>query len=331
MPTALITGISGQDGYYLSQLLLEKDYRVFGFTRRVATDLQTLLRDVELFQGDLRDRDAIQGVLERSEPDEIYNLAGISFLPFCETHPELAEGVNVGGVANLLSVVIDMGLRDTRFYQASSSEMFGRSQPPPYNEDTKLLPESEYARSKVAAHELIQHHRERHGIFAVSGILFNHESPRRPPTYVTRKVTQAAAAIRLGHNYQLRLGDLSAKRDWGFAGNFVHAMWLMLQQNDPKDFVIATGQLHSVEDLVRTAFAVVGIEGWEQHVTIDSALVRPAELHAPLGDASRARSVLGWRPSVTFKQMIQMMVEEDMRSFSGVKKPGCRGVSNEAP
>lgn len=315
MPTALITGISGQDGYYLSRLLREKDYRVFGLSRRVTPHLQALLGDVYLFQGDLQNKDAIREVLDKSRPDEVYNLAGISFLPFCETHPGLTQAVNVDGVANLLSALMEMDLGSSRFYQASSSEMFGRSQPPPYNEETKLLPESEYARSKVAAHELILHHRERYGSFAASGILFNHESPRRPTTYVTRKVTRGAAAIRLGHDHQLRMGDLSARRDWGFAGDFVQAMWLMLNQDEPRDFIVATGQLHSVEDLVRMAFAAAGIESWEQHVTIDPVLVRPAELYPPLGDASRARSVLGWKPSVTFEQIIQMMVDEDLRSI----------------
>ena len=314
MATALVTGITGQDGSYLAELLLGKGYRVVGMTRRSSTSsderISHLAGLIELVQGDLLDQASLVAALQASEPDEVYNLAAQSFVPTSWNQPVLTAEFTALGVTRLLEAIRQVNPR-IRFYQASSSEMFGKVREVPQTELTPFHPRSPYGVAKAYGHFITVNYRESFDMFAASGILFNHESPRRGLEFVTRKVTDAAARIALGHASELRMGNLDAQRDWGFAGDYVHAMWLMLQQAVPADYVVATGVAHSVRDLCRIAFERVGLE-YEQFVVIDPQLHRPAEVDHLLGDAARARSELGWAPRVEFATMIEMMVDADL-------------------
>ena len=312
--TALFTGVTGQDGSYLAELLLDKGYRVVGMTRRtsVATDerIAHLLDRIELVQGDLLDQASLVSALAGTSPDEVYNLAAQSFVPTSWNQPVLTGEFTALGVTRILEAIRQVDPR-IRFYQASSSEMFGRVRDVPQTEATPFHPRSPYGVAKAYGHFLTVNYRESYGMFAVSGILFNHESPRRGLEFVTRKITHGVARIALGQTTELRLGNLDARRDWGFAGDYVRAMWAMLQQPDPEDFVVATGVDHSVRDVCRVAFERAGLD-YERHVVIDPALLRPAEVDHLLGDASRARARLGWQPEVGFEELIGMMVDADL-------------------
>lgn len=316
MKRALITGITGQDGSYLAEFLLEKGYQVFGLVRRSSTlnfeRIRHIQDRVELVSGDLTDQNSLLYALQQSQPDEVYNLAAQSFVQTSWTQPVLTGDVTSLGVTRILEAirVFDPGIR---FYQASSSEMFGKVQAVPQREDTPFYPRSPYGVAKVYGHWATVNYRESYGIFAVSGILFNHESPRRGLEFVTRKVTDGVARIKMGLQSELRLGNLDAKRDWGFAGDYVKAMWLMLQQDTPDDFVIATGETNSVRDLVETAFSRAGLD-WESHVVMDPRFVRPAEVDLLVGDAGRARDYLAWEPEVDFRGLIHMMVDADLEN-----------------
>ena len=315
---ALITGITGQDGSYLAELLLEKGYEVFGLTRRLSATnfwrIEHLQDRLTLLPGDLLDQLSLIRVLEKTRPDELYNLAAMSFVPASWDQPMLTGEFNSQGVTRVLEAVrvVDPKIR---VYQASSSEMYGKVREVPQKESTPFYPRSPYGVSKVFAHYITVNYRESYNLFAVSGILFNHESPRRGLEFVTRKVTDGVARIKQGRAKELRLGNLDAHRDWGFAGDYVRAMWLMLQQPTADDFVIATGEAHSVQELVQIAFDRVGLD-WKQYVQLDPAFLRPAEVDHLIGDASKAKSVLGWQPSVTFKQLVEMMVDEDLKRHS---------------
>ncbi len=311
---ALITGITGQDGTYLAELLLEKGYEVHGMVRRSSTEnferIEHIRDRLHLHQADLLDQFSIVRLVEESQPDEIYNLAAQSFVPTSWSQPLLTSEFTGLGVTRMLEAVRQ---RDTsiRFYQASSSEMFGNVQQEPQTETTPFWPRSPYGVAKVYGHFITVNYRESYGIFAVSGILFNHESPRRGKEFVTRKITDAVARIKHGLQSKLKLGNLDAQRDWGFAGDFVRAMWLMLQQDEPDDYVIATGVKHSVRNLVELAFARAGLD-WQDYVEIDPALYRPADVNTLCGDASKAHEKLGWRPTTTFEELIHMMVDADL-------------------
>jgi GDPmannose 4,6-dehydratase len=312
--TALITGVTGQDGSYLAEFLLEQGYKVYGMVRRSSTEnyerISHLIGKIELVQGDLLDELSLINVLQKTKPNEIYNLAAQSFVPTSWEQPVLTSEFTAIGVTRLLEAVRIVD-RSIRLYQASSSEMYGKVRETPQTEETPFYPRSPYGVSKVYGHYITVNYRESYGLFAVSGILFNHESPRRGLEFVTRKVTDGVARIKLGLAEDLRLGNLDAKRDWGFAGDYVKAMWLMLQQSKPDDFVIATGKTHSVKDLVQVAFASVDLD-WEKHVKLDKAFLRPAEVDLLIGDASKAKKILGWEPTVSFEQMIDMMVKADI-------------------
>lgn len=324
MKRALITGITGQDGSYLAELLLEKGYQVFGMVRRSSTEnferIEHLRGRIELRQADLLDQSSLMHLLKEVRPHEVYNLAAQSFVPTSWEQPVLTAEFTALGVTRLLEAIrhVDPGIR---FYQASSSEMFGRAQEVPQNERTPFYPRSPYGVAKVYGHWITVNYRESYGLFACSGICFNHESPRRGLEFVTRKVTCGAARIKLGLQKELRLGNLEAKRDWGYAADYVEAMWLMLQQDHPDDYIIATGETHSVRELVEIAFAYVGLD-WKEHVVIDPAFIRPAEVDFLVGDASKARRKLGWRPRVSFRELIEMMVEADLAQLQGVKSKG---------
>ena len=315
---ALITGITGQDGSYLAEFLLEKGYTVYGMVRRASSDhferIAHLQDRVQLREGDLLDQLSIITLLHETEPHEVYNLAAQSFVPTSWEQPILTSEATALGVTRMLEAirVVD---RSIRFYQASSSEMFGKVRESPQDEKTPFYPRSPYGVAKVYGHYITVNYRESYGLFAVSGILFNHESPRRGRQFVTRKVTHGAARIKLGVGQELKLGNLEAKRDWGFAGDYVEAMWLMLQQPTPDDFVIATGETHSVRELCQVAFARAGLD-WEKHVVVDKTHVRPAEVDHLIGDAGKARRVLGWSPKVSFRNLIEMMVDADVRAGS---------------
>lgn len=315
---ALITGITGQDGSYLAELLLEKGYKVYGMVRRSSVEkferIQHLMGKIELIQGDLLDSYSLISILKETKPDEVYNLAAQSFVPTSWVQPVLTSEFTAVGVTKLLEAIrlVD---RSIKFYQASSSEMYGKVRETPQSELTPFYPRSPYGVSKVYGHYITVNYRESYGMFAVSGILFNHESPRRGLEFVTRKVTHAVAKIKLGLSKELLLGNLDAKRDWGFAGDYVRAMWLMLQQPNPDDYVIATGKEKSVRELVEVAFGHVDLD-WQKFVKIDPALIRPAEVDLLLGDASKAKRELGWEPSVSFEQMIKMMVDSDIQHLS---------------
>ncbi|MGI8928792.1 MAG: GDP-mannose 4,6-dehydratase [Candidatus Limnocylindrales bacterium] len=312
--TALITGITGQDGSYMAELLLQEGYRVVGMTRRSSTGtferIAHIVDQIEIVQGDLIDQASMVEALRTVRPVEVYNLAAQSFVPTSWNQPVLTGEVTALGVTRLLEAVRQVD-PTIRVYQASSSEMFGKVQEVPQNEGTPFYPRSPYGVAKVYAHYLTVNYRESYDIFAVSGICFNHESPRRGKEFVTRKVTDGAARIKLGMATELRLGNLEADRDWGYAGDFVRAMWLMLQQEEPRDYVIATGEAHTVRDLCDVAFREVGLD-YRDFVVTDPAFIRPAEVDRLLGDASRARLELGWEPRVGFGEMIAMMVRADL-------------------
>jgi len=319
---ALITGITGQDGSYLAELLLDKGYEVFGLTRRLSAPNDwriAHIRDrVTLLPGDLLDQLSIIRVLERVRPVELYNLAAMSFVPASWDQPMLTGEFNSQGVTRILEAVrvVDPKIR---IYQASSSEMFGKVREVPQREATPFYPRSPYGVSKVFAHYITVNYRESYDLFAVSGILFNHESPRRGLEFVTRKVTDGVARIKLGLANELRLGNLTAHRDWGFAGDYVRAMWLMLQQAAADDYVIATGESHSVQELVEIAFGHAGLE-WQRYVKQDPAFLRPAEVDHLIGDASKARAELNWSPTVTFKGLVEMMVDADVERLDAERK-----------
>ena len=312
--TALITGITGQDGSYLAELLLEQGYHVVGMTRRSSTGaterIAHLLDRVELVQGDLLDQASLVEALREISPQEVYNLAAQSFVPTSWNQPVLTGEFTALGVTRLLEAIRQVD-PTIRFYQASSSEMFGKVRTSPQTEETPFHPRSPYGVAKAYAHLLTVNYRESYGLFAASGICFNHESPRRGIEFVTRRVSDGAARIKLGLARELHLGNLEARRDWGFAGDYVRAMWLMLQQPEPRDYVIATGVDHSVRDVCQVAFEHAGLD-YRDHVVVDQALQRPAEVDHLLGDASRARAELGWQPVMGFEELITTMVDADI-------------------
>ena len=311
---ALITGITGQDGSYLAEFLLAKGYQVSGMIRRASTEnvdrIAHIVDDINLVQGDLLDQLSLMSVVEETRPTELYNLAAQSFVPTSWRQPVLTAEFTAVGVTRMLEAVRYVD-RSIRFYQASSSEMFGLAAEIPQSEKTPFHPRSPYGMAKAYGHFATVNYRESFDLFAVSGILFNHESPRRGIEFVTRKISDGAARIKLGLADELRLGNLDAKRDWGFAGDYVEAMWLMLQQDEPRDYVIATGEEHSVRELAEAAFEHVGLD-WSKHVVVDPALLRPAEVEHLLGDATRARTELDWHPRVSFEELVAMMVDADL-------------------
>jgi GDPmannose 4,6-dehydratase len=311
---ALITGITGQDGSYLAEFLLDQGYEVHGMVRRSSTEkfdrIEHLRSRVTLHQGDLLDQRSLVDTLRASQPDEIYNLAAMSFVAASWVQPTLTAEFSGTGVTRMLEAMRE-ACPEARFYQASSSEMFGKVLEVPQTETTPFYPRSPYGVAKVYGHFITVNYRESYELHASSGILFNHESPRRGLEFVTRKITWHAAAIKLGLETELRLGNLDAERDWGFAGDYVRAMWLMLQQDEPSDFVVATGVSHSVRDCVEVAFGHVGL-ALDDHVVLDPSYLRPAEVEHLIGDASKAKRVLGWAPEVSFEQLIRMMVDADV-------------------
>jgi GDPmannose 4,6-dehydratase len=318
MPRALITGITGQDGSYLAEHLLAKGYDVVGVVRRTSHHsyerIEHLLDRVTIVAADLLDQHSLTVVLQETRPDEVYNLAAQSYVPTSWTQPVLTGEFTALGVTRILEA-IRLVHPTARFYQASSSEMFGKVTETPQREATQFYPRSPYGVAKVYGHWITVNYRESYGLYAVSGILFNHESPRRGIEFVTRKVTDGVARIKHGFANELRLGNLDAKRDWGFAGDYVDAMWRMLQQPAPQDYVIGTGVAHSVRDLVEVAFAHVGLD-WRKHVVVDPKFIRPAEVDLLLADPSKARKELGWKPTVSFEQLVGMMVDADLRRLA---------------
>ena len=318
MPNALITGITGQDGSYLAELLLSKGYKVFGLVRRASTEtferIAHLHDDITLIQGDLLDQYSLSQAIHQAEPNEIYNLAAQSFVPTSWQQPLLTGEFTGLGVTRVLEAMRFVNPK-IRFYQASSSEMFGKVREVPQNEHTPFYPRSPYGVAKVYGHFITVNYRESYDLFACSGMLFNHESPRRGLEFVTRKVTDGVARIKLGQQKDLKLGNLDAQRDWGFAGDYVRAMWMMLQQDTPEDYVIATGVTHSVRDLVRVAFEHVGLN-YEDYVKVDPAFIRPAEVDLLIGDPSKAKKQLGWEPEVSFEGLVAMMVDADLERVS---------------
>jgi GDPmannose 4,6-dehydratase len=319
---ALITGISGQDGSYLAELLLEQGYEVTGVVRRSSAPnlwrIEHLLDRISLRPGDLLDQLSMMRIVQEVKPHEVYNLAAMSFVPASWDQPLLTGEYNSQGVTRMLEAIrqVDTGIR---IYQASSSEMYGRVREVPQTEMTPFYPRSPYGVSKVFGHYITVNYRESYGLFACSGILFNHESPRRGMEFVTRKVTDGVARIKLGLSDHLALGNLDACRDWGFAGDYVRAMWMMLQQESADDYVIATGVSHSVRDLVEAAFSHVGLD-WQKFVRIDPSFLRPAEVDHLIGDAAKARRQLKWEPAVSFAQLVSMMVDADMARLSGSRQ-----------
>jgi GDPmannose 4,6-dehydratase len=321
-PRALITGITGQDGLYLAELLLAKGYDVHGVIRGQNNPkralVESLLPGVTLHPGDLTDMSSLIRALRDSDPDEVYNLGAVSFVAYSWENAAHTADVTATGALTMLEAV-RLHARDepgrVRFYQASSSEMFGKVQEVPQRERTLLWPRSPYGVSKVFAHYMTINYRESYGMHASSGILFNHESPRRGPEFVTRKISQAVAGIHLGRGDELVLGNLDAERDWGFAGDYVEAMWLMLQQPTADDYVIATGETHSIREFVQEAFLHVGIDDWTRHVRQDPQFMRPAEVDTLVGDAGKAREVLGWKPRVGFRELVAMMVDADITAL----------------
>jgi GDPmannose 4,6-dehydratase len=320
--TALITGITGQDGSYLAEWLLEQGYRVCGMVRRASTEnfqrIDHLRSRIQLFQGDLLDQTSIATILDQVQPDEIYNLAAMTFVPTSWQKPVLTAEFTAVGVTRVLDA-----LRQTcakaRFYQASSSEMFGKVRESPQTEATPFHPRSPYGVAKVYGHHITVNYRESYGLYACSGILFNHESPRRGLEFVTRKITHGVARIKLGLASELRLGNLQAKRDWGFAGDYVRAMWLMLQQEQPDDYVVGTGQTHSVEEFVKIAFERAHLD-WRRYVVIDPQFYRPAEVDTLLAGPAKAQRQLGWQPEVSFEQLVALMVDADVAALTHLEK-----------
>src|SRR5689334_433359 len=319
MKRALITGITGQDGSYLAELLLSKGYAVHGMVRRSSSEnferIDHLRERIQLHHGDLLDQYSLASLLREIRPDEVYNLAAQSFVPTSWSQPVLTGEFTALGVTKMLEAIRHT-LPETRFYQASSSEMFGKVREMPQTEETPFYPRSPYGVAKAYGHYITVNYRESFGLFAVSGILFNHESPRRGLEFVTRKVTHGAARIKLGLDEKLALGNLDARRDWGFAGDYVEAMWLMLQADKAEDYLIATNETHTVRELCEIAFARVGLD-WQKHVEIDPAFVRPAEVDLLIGDPKRARARLGWKPKVLFKELVEMMVDADLARLKG--------------
>jgi GDPmannose 4,6-dehydratase len=312
--TALITGITGQDGSYLAELLLEKGYRVIGMTRRSSTDVHERIEHItdriEIVSGDLLDQSSITTIIADVKPDEVYNLAAQSFVPTSWTQPVLTGEFTALGVTRMLEAIRSVNPK-IRFYQASSSEMFGKVQETPQRESTPFYPRSPYGVAKVYGHWITVNYRESYELFAVSGILFNHESSRRGKEFVTRKISDGVARIKLGLAKELRMGNLDAERDWGFAGDYVKAMWMMLQQSSAEDFVIATGRTHSVREFIRLAFAAVDLD-YEKYVVTDPRFFRPAEVDRLIGDYSKAKRVLKWEPETTFEELVEMMVRADL-------------------
>lgn len=318
MNVALITGITGQDGSYLAELLLAKGYSVHGVVRRSSTEAFeriSHLRDrVSLHQADLNDLASLVEVVQAVRPGEVYNLAAQSFVPTSWKQPLLTTDVTATGVTRVLEAIRLVNPKGIRFYQASSSEMFGKVRETPQNERTPFYPRSPYGVAKVYGHFITVNYRESYGMYCASGILFNHESPRRGKEFVTRKVTDAVARIKVGLQKDLRIGNLEARRDWGFAGDYVRAMWLMLQQEKPDDYVVASGQSHTVRDLLEIAFDHAGLD-WQKHTVQDPEFMRPAEVDLLTGDPSKAKKVLGWEPEVSFEQLIRMMVDADLKRY----------------
>ncbi len=314
MPTALITGITGQDGSYLAEVLLDKGYEVIGMVRRTSHDsyerIEHLIDRITVVAADLLDQHSLTTVVGDCQPDEVYNLAAQSFIPTSWQQPVLTGEFTALGVTRLLEAV-RLAYPRARFYQASSSEMFGKVRETPQDESTPFYPRSPYGVAKVYAHLITVNYRESYDLYAVSGILFNHESPRRGLEFVTRKVSDGVARIKLGLSDEVRLGNLDAERDWGFAGDYVDVMWRMLQQPKPQDYVVGTGVAHSVRDLVKLAFAHVDLD-WEEYVTVDPRFVRPAEVESLLANPAKVRRVLHWEPTVSFEQMVRMMVDADI-------------------
>jgi GDPmannose 4,6-dehydratase len=323
MKKAIVTGITGQDGSYLAELLLDKGYEVHGVVRRASTEnfdrIAHLSGRVQLHQADLLDQLSIIDVFKEVHPNEVYNLAAMSFVPTSWKQPVLTGEFTAIGVTRVLEAIRLLDPRGIRFYQASSSEMYGKVRETPQRETTPFHPRSPYGVAKVYGHFITVNYRESYGMFCCSGILFNHESERRGLEFVTRKVSDGVARIKLGLATELRLGNLDAKRDWGFAGDYVEAMWLMLQQEKPDDYVIATGETHTVGELVEVAFARVGLN-WKKYVVQDPAFVRPAEVDLLIGDASKARRELGWQPRVGFQELVQRMVDADLKRLTQMKE-----------
>ncbi len=321
---ALITGITGQDGSYLAEWLLDQGYEVYGIVRRSSAPnlgrIEHILDRIELQPADLLDQLSLLKILDEVRPQEFYNLAAMSFVPASWDQPLLTGEYNAQGVTRVLEAVRQVDTK-IRFYQASSSEMFGKVREVPQSEETPFYPRSPYGVSKVYGHYITVNYRESYDLFACSGILFNHESPRRGLEFVTRKVTDGVARIKLGLAKELRLGNLDARRDWGFAGDYVRAMWLMLQQDQPDDFVIATGETHSVRELVEVAFGHVGLD-WEKHVTLDQRFLRPAEVDLLIGTAAKAKAKLGWSPTVDFAGLVKMMVDADLARLARTPEQG---------
>ena len=320
MPRAFITGITGQDGRHLAEFLHGKGYEVFGMVTGQNNPKATALREempfIEFVPGDLADLPSLVKALTVAQPDEVYNLGAISFVAMSFNQAELTANITGLGVLRMLEAIRMVGGNETnpiRFYQASSSEMFGKVRETPQTELTPFHPRSPYGCAKVFGHDITVNYRESYGLYACSGILFNHEGPRRGLEFVTRKVTNAVARIKLGLQEHVVLGNIDSKRDWGFAGDYVKAMWLMLQQEEPSDYVIATGVMHSIEDLVRDAFAEVGVDDWQPYVRQDQRFFRPAEVDLLIGDASKARVQLGWEPEVQFAELVAMMVANDLQ------------------
>ena len=332
MPTAFVTGITGQDGQHLAEFLHSQGYHVFGMVKgqnnpRVEA-LQHEMPFIELVSGDLADLPSIVSAMEACQPDEVYNLGAISFVALSFSQAELTANITGLGVLRMLEAIRMVGGSQNnpiRFYQASSSEMFGQVRETPQTELTPFHPRSPYGCAKVFGHDIVVNYRESYGLHASSGILFNHEGPRRGLEFVTRKVTNAVARIKLGLQEEVVLGNLDSKRDWGYAGDYVKGMWMMLQQDQPDDYVLATGETHSIGDLVRRAFAEVGIDNWADHVRQDPKFLRPAEVDLLIGDASKARTKLGWEPEVDFPALVKMMVAHDLQreaTKAGIALPG---------
>ena len=322
--TALITGITGQDGSYLAEFLLERGYRVVGMTRRTSTvsveRIAHLTDRIEIVQGDLLDQNSLAEAIRHAHPVEVYNLAAQSFVPTSWNQPVLTGEFTALGVTRLLEAIRQVD-PTIRFYQACSSEMFGKATEVPQRELTRFHPRSPYGVAKVYGHWITVNYRESYGIYAASGILFNHESPRRGLEFVTRKISHGAVRIKLGLEEHLSLGNLDAKRDWGFAGDYVQAMWMMLQASEPDDYVVATGQTHSVREFCETAFGHLGLD-YRDHVVVDQALVRPAEVDLLVGDASKARQRLDWAPAVAFTELVEMMVDADLAALEEAIRHG---------
>lgn len=312
---ALITGITGQDGSYLAELLLEKGYKVYGLTRRTSTPnyerIRHIVDEIELLPADLLDQHSLTSAVKNADPDEVYNLAAQSFVTVSWHQPVLTGEFTALGATRMLEA-LRLVKPDAKFYQASSSEMFGAAEEVPQNEKTPFHPRSPYAVAKVYGHWITINYRESYDLFAVSGILFNHESPRRGLEFVTRKVTNTVARIKLGLAKELKVGNLEARRDWGYAPEYVFAMWLMLQEGKPDDFVIGTGESYSVRELIATAFRVCGIKDWDKYVKVDEAFLRPADVENLVADARKAKKILGWQPKVNFRELVKIMVEADL-------------------